>query len=389
LSSIPNGALTNSTISGVSLGSNLGTLTRGSYLTGSNYNGSAGQTWAVDATSANTASKVVARDGSGNFSAGTITATLNGNASTATSATSATTATNADNINVDEKNDSVSYQVLFSANNGSGYQRPYIDTDNSHFTYNPSSHTLTCGTFSGALSGNATSATSATTATTATQVSNTLTMNVSGTGLSGSQTFNGAAARTFTVTSNATSANTASTIVARDSSGNFSAGTITASLSGNASTATSATSATNATNATNFNVLADNSTNATHYVIFTGGATGNQRPNSDTALYYNPSSNTLNAGNFNSTSDINKKTNLREVVDSLEILKGIRGVRFDWVENNLPSVGVIAQEVEQVLPELVTETEGVKSVNYNGLVGVLIEAVKELQAEVEELKRTR
>ena len=60
------------------------TLTRGSYLTGSNFNGSAATTWAVDATNANTASKVVARDASGNFSAGTITASLSGNASTAT-----------------------------------------------------------------------------------------------------------------------------------------------------------------------------------------------------------------------------------------------------------------------------------------------------------------
>jgi hypothetical protein len=75
-------------------------------------------------------------------------------------------------------------------------------------------------------------------------------MAVAGTGLSGSQTFtsNQATAATFTVTSNATNANTASTIVARDASGNFSAGTITAALSGNASTATSATSATTATN---------------------------------------------------------------------------------------------------------------------------------------------
>jgi len=51
------------------------TLTRGSYLTGSNFNNSASTTWAVDATSSNTASKVVARDGSGNFAAGNITAT--------------------------------------------------------------------------------------------------------------------------------------------------------------------------------------------------------------------------------------------------------------------------------------------------------------------------
>jgi hypothetical protein len=62
------------------------TLNRGSYLTGSNYNGSAATTWAVDATSANTASKVVARDASGNFSAGTITASLSGNATSATNA---------------------------------------------------------------------------------------------------------------------------------------------------------------------------------------------------------------------------------------------------------------------------------------------------------------
>ena len=52
------------------------------------------------------------------------------------------TATNADNINVDEKNDNVNYQVLFSANNGSGYQRPYIDTDNGHLNWNPSTATL-------------------------------------------------------------------------------------------------------------------------------------------------------------------------------------------------------------------------------------------------------
>jgi len=175
-------------------------------------------------------------------------------------------------------------------------------------TYNPNSNTLTASTFSGNLSG------------TATQVSNTLTMNVSGTGLSGSQTFNGAAARTFTVTSNATSANTASTIVARDSSGNFTAGTVTAT-------------------------------------------------------------------NFNSTSDINKKTNIRKVVDSLQVLKEIRGVKFDWKETELPSVGVIAQEVEQVLPELVVVSdEDYKTVNYNGLVGVLIEAVKELSTKVEHLE---
>jgi len=65
----------------------------GSYLTGSAFNGSADKTFAVDATPNNTASKVVARNASGNFSAGTITATLSGNASTASKWATARTIT--------------------------------------------------------------------------------------------------------------------------------------------------------------------------------------------------------------------------------------------------------------------------------------------------------
>lgn len=113
--------------------------------------------------------------------------------------------------------------------------------------YNSYSPTLTgtgaSGTWGVSITGNAATATTLQTARTINGVSfngsanititantpNTLTMGVSGTGLSGSATFNGSAATTFTVTSNATSANTASTIVARDASGNFVAGRVTAS----------------------------------------------------------------------------------------------------------------------------------------------------------------
>lgn len=66
-------------------------LSPGAFLTGTAYNGSVARTFAVDATSANTVSKVVARDASGNFSAGTITAALTGNATTATTAAALTT----------------------------------------------------------------------------------------------------------------------------------------------------------------------------------------------------------------------------------------------------------------------------------------------------------
>ena len=102
----------------------------------------------------------------------------------------------------------------------------------SGLTYNPSSGSLTSATFIGALTGNATTATTASgVSANSVALSTDTTGNyvaagaVSGTGLSGSA---GAEGATFTVTSNATDANTGSTIVARDGSGNFSAGVITA-----------------------------------------------------------------------------------------------------------------------------------------------------------------
>ena len=146
LTSIPNGALSNSTISGVSLGSNLATLTRGSYLTGSNYNGGTARTWAVDAATGNTASKVVARDSSGNFSAGTITATLSG------------TATNATNCRVDtDSSNSSTHYIAFADGGGGSNRRLKVDGG---LYYNPSSNTLTVTN----LNGNASTASNATNA---------------------------------------------------------------------------------------------------------------------------------------------------------------------------------------------------------------------------------
>lgn len=89
---------------------------------------------------------------------------------------------------------------------------------------------------------------------------------------------------------------------------------------------------------------------------------------------------------LNSTSDINLKTNIKTIENSLDILSQLRGVSFEWKENHKPSYGVIAQELEEILPQLVNDGEH-KSVNYNGLIGVLIESVKELKKEIKELKK--
>lgn len=140
--------------------------------------------------------------------------------------------------------------------------------------------------------------------------------------------YNGSTARTVSIA--ATTANTANTLVVRNSSGDFDAGTINASY-----------------------------LNATF---------------------------TVTAADFNSTSDLDLKTNVNTVENALETVNSLRGVSFDWKSNGRKSYGVIAQELEAILPDLVA-TQQNKSVNYNGLVGVLIQAVKELSAEVEELKK--
>ena len=92
----------------------------------------------------------------------------------------------------------------------------------------------------------------------------------------------------------------------------------------------------------------------------------------------------VTAQDFNSASDENLKTNIRTIEDPLAKVVQIRGVNFDWKETQRPSLGVIAQEVEKVLPELVTDN-GTKTVNYNGLIGLLIETVKEQQKQINTL----
>ena len=95
-------------------------------------------------------------------------------------------------------------------------------------------------------------------------------------------------------------------------------------------------------------------------------------------------------GNITAFSDKTLKTDINTINDALGIVGKLRGVSYKWKENNEPSIGVIAQEVEQVIPEVVHTSEHngkeVKSVDYGKMVGVLIEAIKELKAEVEELK---
>lgn len=305
---------------------------------------------------------------------------------------------------------------------------------------------------------------------------NTLTLNTSGTGLSGSTTYNGSSVSTFTVISNATSANTTSAIVARDGSGNFSAGTITASgikLSGAfydkdnsvglsnqilSSTGLNTVKWINATeaavgSATSISITSE-SANATRYLNFVSNTSGVDNVRIDTDLTYNPSTNTLTATNITATltgtasalvtgsnyqvssfgvgtapsgtageiratnnitayySDRRLKENIKVISSALSKILKLNGVTFN--SNKLAEgygyydkkeqVGVIAQEVEAVLPQIVVPApfdigqdengseysisgENYKTVQYEKLIPLLIEGIKEQQKTIEKLEK--
>ena len=194
----------------------------------------------------------------------------------------------------------------------------------------------------------------------------------------------------------ATSANTFSAIVARDATGNFTATTITANLTGNASTATTAGTVTTAAQPSitsvgtltsltvNGAVTLNAGTTAVTGALIVGGATtsttvGLIRASNDVIAY--------------ASSDERLKENVLTISGSLDILKQINGYYFDWItmegvhENEGHDIGVIAQEIEKVLPEVVTTREnGYMAVKYEKLVALLIQTNKELLARVEALE---
>jgi hypothetical protein len=231
---------------------NFKTIAAGTHITVTNNTNDV--TIGTDATSANTASTIVARDGSGNFAAGTITAALAGNATTATTATNFSGSLVGNVTGTQGATVVATVGGQSAANVASGVVAANAATDTntaSTIVKRDASGNFAAGTITASLTGNVTgnltgNATTATTATTATNFTGSLVGDVTGTqgatvvSTVGGQTASAVAAATVLANA-ATSANTASTIVRRDASGNFSATTITAALSGNATTATTAT----------------------------------------------------------------------------------------------------------------------------------------------------
>jgi len=102
-------------------------------------------------------------------------------------------------------------------------------------------------------------------------------------------------------------------------------------------------------------------------------------------LVIDSSGNATFAGDVVAFSDIKLKENIK-TLDGSKVYN-MRGVSFTRKDNGNESSGVIAQEIQKIAPELVNETDGTLGVAYGNLTGYLIEAIKELKAEIEELKK--
>jgi len=104
-------------------------------------------------------------------------------------------------------------------------------------------------------------------------------------------------------------------------------------------------------------------------------------------LTYNPSTGALSSVDYNSTSDKKLKTNIKSIENSIDILRKINPISFEWKETGKKSYGLIAQELEKILPELVSENEisKTKSVSYIPLISILIDTVKQQQLQIESI----
>jgi hypothetical protein len=95
-------------------------------------------------------------------------------------------------------------------------------------------------------------------------------------------------------------------------------------------------------------------------------------------------------GDVTTNSDIRLKENVKTIDNALEKVSKMRGVYFDMKKNpGKTKIGLIAQEVEEIIPEaVITDTDGenIKSVSYGNIVGLLVEAIKDLRKEVDDLK---
>ena len=312
---------------------------------------------------------------------GRITAVSTQTSIAANTANTATTATTATNVAITTSTASSEFKIPF-ANTTVSTTGNYglLQDSTATFTYNPSTNTLTVGTVSGALDGSAA------------QTKQSVTFNNAGTGAASGTTFNGSTARTISY----------NTIGAPSTSGTNATGTWDISVTGNADTVT------NGVYTTGNQTIDGVKTFSSQIRMASGSATSpsiafSADGSTDTGLYWGgegytfftnngiksgeiqPGGNLVMVGNVTAFSDANLKEDLKVIPNALEKVCKLTGYTYSRIDTGRRDTGLIAQEVKEVLPEAVIHGEHL-SLAYGNMVGLLVEAIKELKAEIEVLK---
>jgi hypothetical protein len=97
---------------------------------------------------------------------------------------------------------------------------------------------------------------------------------------------------------------------------------------------------------------------------------------------------TTNSESFNSTSDARFKKDLVKIEEALDKIKSLTGYTFTLTESDTRSSGLIAQDVERILPEVIGGNDEKKTLNYGAMLGLVVEAIKELDDKLEDIRNS-
>lgn len=142
----------------------------------------------------------------------------------------------------------------------------------------------------------------------------------------------------------------------------------------------------------NVNVADDTTTNGSRYLLFANQTSSvlSSAYVSSTKLSFNPSTGVLSSTTVTGSSDERLKTNIETIDTPLDIISQLRGVSFDRIDSGQKDYGVIAQEIEKVLPDVVhNDASGYKTVSYTSIIGILIEAIKQQQEQIDILMQDK
>jgi hypothetical protein len=107
---------------------------------------------------------------------------------------------------------------------------------------------------------------------------------------------------------------------------------------------------------------------------------------SSSKLYFNPSLGRISAVDFNNLSDAQYKSDIQDVQNGLDLIAQMRPVNFKWNDTGERSYGLLAQDLQQIVPEAVSRNNGNLHVNYIQLISLLIDAIQTQNGRIEDLQ---